>query len=85
MEYTAHVRARAYYLGLTSSDLDYLKERLGSLGESNHANRETILVSPFGGGNESGDKVMVDSFRPNSKQGTYARHIWRVCYDRVSC
>ncbi|KAF8605339.1 hypothetical protein BDV93DRAFT_554716 [Ceratobasidium sp. AG-I] len=83
MEYTAHVRARAYYLGLTSNDLDYLKERLSSLGESQHANRETIVVSPFGSGNESGDKVMVDSFRSNSKQGTYARHIWRVCYDRA--
>lgn len=83
-DYTAHVRARSYYLGLTSRDMDYLKERLNSLGESHHEKRETILVSPFGGGNESGDKVMVDSFRPNSKQGIYARHIWRVCYDRVS-
>ncbi|KAG8739370.1 hypothetical protein FRC10_005689 [Ceratobasidium sp. 414] len=86
LSYTGNIRARAHSLGLTLHDLRYLQERLGSLGEEHpeqRAARETVLLSPFGGGNESGDKVMVESFRLGSKHGIYARQIWRVCYERA--
>lgn len=81
--YTGRIRARAYYLGLTLNDLEYLQERLDSLGDQS-SKQEALLISPFGGGNESGDKTMVDAYRRDSKHGIYARHIWRVCYERVS-
>ncbi|KAG9104206.1 hypothetical protein FRC06_004631 [Ceratobasidium sp. 370] len=86
LTYTGNVRARARTLGLTLHDLGYLRERLGSLGEEPPEQRAAhgkVLLSPFGGGNESGDKVMIESFHPGSKHGIYARQIWRVCYERA--
>ncbi|CAE6522754.1 unnamed protein product [Rhizoctonia solani] len=80
--YTRRIRTRAYYLGLTMEDLEYLQERLDSLG-SQSAKQETLLISPFGGANQSGDKTMVEAYRRDSKHGAYARRIWRVCYESV--
>jgi hypothetical protein len=81
--YTQFIRARAYYLGLTLVDLDYLQERLKSLGFQS-AKQETLLIGPFGGANELGDKTMVEAYRWGSKHGAYVRRIWRACYDSVS-
>ncbi|CAE6411567.1 unnamed protein product [Rhizoctonia solani] len=80
--YTRCIRARAYYLGITAGDLEYMQERLESLG-SQSMKQETLLISPFGGANQSGDKTMVEAYRRGSKHGTYARHIWRACYERA--
>ncbi|CAE7233449.1 unnamed protein product [Rhizoctonia solani] len=80
--YTKRIRTRAYFFGLTLEDLDYLQERLDSLG-SQSANHGTLLISPFGGANELGDKTMVDAYRQDSKHGAYARRVWRVCYERA--
>ncbi|CAE6387763.1 unnamed protein product [Rhizoctonia solani] len=78
--YTRFIRARAYYLGLTLVDLEYLQERLKSLGFQS-AKQETLLIGPFGGANELGDKTMVEAYRWGSKHGAYVRRIWRACYD----
>ncbi|CAE6539844.1 unnamed protein product [Rhizoctonia solani] len=78
--YTRRIRARAYYFGLKLEDLEYLQERLDSLG-SQSINQETLLISPFGGANEWGDKTMVEAYRRDTKHGAYARRIWRVCYE----
>ncbi|KAG9127399.1 hypothetical protein FRC07_014344 [Ceratobasidium sp. 392] len=86
LTYTGNVRARAHILGLSMHDLKYLQERLGSLGEEHpeqRTARETILLSPFGGGNESGDRVIVESFPLDSRHGVYARKMRRVCYERA--
>jgi hypothetical protein len=83
LRYTGRVRARAYYLGLALNDLEYLQERLRLLGDQ-RSTQDTVLISPFGGGNERGDKTMVEAYRRDSKHGIYARRIWRVCYERVS-
>ncbi|KAG8753144.1 hypothetical protein FRC12_011665 [Ceratobasidium sp. 428] len=86
LTYTGNVRARAHILGFSLHDLKYLQERLGSLGEEyldQRTAREAVLLSPFGGGNESGDRIMVESFRSDSRHGVYARQIWRVCYERA--
>ncbi|KAH7343425.1 hypothetical protein B0J17DRAFT_642339 [Rhizoctonia solani] len=80
--YTRSIRTRAYYLGLTLDDLEYLQERLESLG-SQSAKQETLLISPFGGANEAGDKTMVEAYRRDSKHGGYARRICRVCYESL--
>ncbi|KAJ1309017.1 hypothetical protein OPQ81_004699 [Rhizoctonia solani] len=78
--YTRRVRTRAHYLGLTLEDLEYLQERLDSLG-SQSAQHDTLLISPFGGINRSGDKTMVEAYRQDSKHGAYSRRVWRVCYE----
>ncbi|KAF8709403.1 hypothetical protein RHS03_02765, partial [Rhizoctonia solani] len=79
--YTRCIRARAYYLGLTVNDLEYLQERLVLLG-SQSVKQETLLISPFGGANESSDKTMVEAYHRDSRHGGYARHVWRACYER---
>jgi hypothetical protein len=84
--YTSNVRARGHHVGLTLQDLKYLQERLESLGEKHpeqNGNQEAVLISPFGGGNESGDRVMLESFRSDSRHVIYARRMWRACYERV--
>ncbi|KAL5636611.1 hypothetical protein ACGC1H_000536 [Rhizoctonia solani] len=78
--YTRRIRTRAHYFGLTLEDLEYLQERLDSLG-SQSIKQETLLISPFGGANEWGDKTMVEAYRRDTKHGAYARRIWRVCYE----
>ncbi|CUA69140.1 hypothetical protein RSOLAG22IIIB_03818 [Rhizoctonia solani] len=78
--YTRRIRTRACYFGVTLEDLEYLQERLDSLGTQS-AKQETLLISPFGGANETGDKTMVEAYRWDTKHGAYARRIWRLCYE----